>query len=210
MILFAPAYDPATRSNHRMALRFEDRASFALLNEDATRVRLLLALQASTESLVAFSHGTHDGFKGQDAEMALVSTDAPSLGGRRTFVYACHTGTDLGRTMALSGIAWWGYTGPITAPPDHADEADIVAPVFEYLVTAFLGNQDPGSLPEIFDRLQSRCAEAEERLDVMGEDVDMEAYFCLLHIWARLRVWWPGIERPLHHPGCPIPLLLLD
>lgn len=148
MILFAPAYDAATRSNHLMALRFEDRASFALLEQDATRVRLLLALQASTDSLVAFTHGTHDGFKGQNGEMALVSTDVPSVGSRRTFVYACHTGTNFGQTMASRGITWWGYTGAIAAPPDDEDEANVVAPVFDCLVTAFLGNRDPASLPE--------------------------------------------------------------
>jgi len=212
MILFAPAYDPATRSNHLMALRFEERASLALMQEDATRIRLLLALQASTDALVAFTHGTNDGFKGQHGEMALVSTDGASLQGRRALVYACHTGTNFGRMMAFAGSAWWGYTGTIVAPPDHVSEADIVAPVFDHLVTAFLNSQTPGSVSNVFDTLRSRCAEAAERLDARfetGEAVDMETYYCLLHVWDRLRIWLPGIGEPLHHPECST-LFVLD
>lgn len=203
MILFAPAYDDATRATHHIAHRYRVRARAALLAEEATRERLIGVLRAAGPgaAVVAFSHGTADVLRSQHSHVALDAGDVEELPGGRVLAYACHTGTGLGGAMAAGGVAWWGYAGAVVAPPQDRELDHVFGPLFDRLVAAFV--DDPAEQVEEWVRLfRDACDQAAESLDELGDfESPLEAYTCLHHLWDRLRVWLPRRGEPVRHPA---------
>jgi hypothetical protein len=210
MILFVPGYDPATEANLAIAARLLGQRR-VLLRENATREALLRVLESSGEPLFAMSHGRSDKLLAQGGGTALAEVDAPALGSRTVFAFACHTATDLGRSAAQAGATWWGYTGTITAPDASAELQPLLGEIFIYLSAAFATAVSTEARRSVLIQLGEQCHVAESRIDDLLEtDPDLDAgtaYLCLLHLWDRLRIWEAGAEAPLQHPEARPPLL---
>jgi hypothetical protein len=210
MILFVPAYDPATEANLAIAVRL-DGSHLAMLSEGATRQALLHALKRAGEPLFAMAHGRSDRLLAQEGGTALSKTDAAALGSRPVFAFACYTAADLGRAAAGAGATWWGYTGAITSPDVAGEVLPLLAEIFVYLFGAFAGAGSAAARRAVLIQIKERCHAAESRIDVLLEtDPDLDAgtaYLCLLHLWDRLRIWEERAESPLQHPEARPPLL---
>ena len=211
MILFVPGYDPATEANLAIAVRIAGR-SRALLSDEATRERLLEALAEPGDPLFAMTHGRSDRLLAQNGVTGLGQPDATALGSRSIFAFACHTATDLGRSFAQAGAAWWGYTGTISAPDSAPELLPVFSEIFAYLLAAFEHADSTEERLEVLIELAERCHTAERRIDDLLEtDPDLDAgtaYLCLLHLWDRLRIWEEGKAGvPLQHPASKPPLL---
>ena len=207
MICFVTAYDGATSSNlsavkHRLP-------ADALVASDATPLALAAALAGRPEApLVAWSHGSHDGFMAQNGCSALPVDDLRRFAARSAFAYACHTGSQFGRQAQAAGWTWWGYTGPVSAPGDGEVErlilGDAMWAVATLAVTATTVEGARAALQEAFDVTMAHA----EALDD-APDASTESYLCLLHLRDRLRAWHPQQEGPLFHPACTSPILLV-
>lgn len=213
MIFFVPGYDPATQANLEIARRVLPDGCIALLGEQATRSELLAALTTVEEPLFGMSHGRPNKLLGQGGDMALAMQDAQRIGHRAVFVYACHTATDLGESMAGSGALalWWGYTGSITAPETSEVLLPLFSRIFAYICGAFPGALSAEARRATLLRLSELCHEAERGIDdLLISDPELDAgsaYLCLLHIWDRLRIWEPGAREPECHPDSRPPIL---
>jgi len=202
MILFAPAYDDATRATHHIALRYRARARAALLAEEATRERLIGAVRAAGPgaAVVAFSHGTADVLRAQHSRVALDADDVEEIPRGRVLAYACHTAAGLGGEMAAGGVGWWGYAGAVVAPPLDRKLDHVFGPVFDRLVSVFV-NGPAEQVDEWLRPFRDACDQAAESLDELGDfESPLEAYTCLHHLWDRLPVWLPLRGEPVHHP----------
>lgn len=207
MIVFVPAYDEQTRANLDCLRPFIP--GNALIESAATAANLtqVVAASSSDAALLFWSHGAHEGVRGQDKAIALGASQLAQLSPRRTYAFACHTGTSFGREASERGWQWWGYTGAISAPGDHPNEQRILGSAMWRVAEIFLGCEgDPrtGALGEI-RRTAERCA---EHLDELGPDVDVDSYVCARHLWSRLRVWLPGFDEELAPDGAERGLLL--
>jgi hypothetical protein len=214
VIFFVPGYDPATRANLAVAERILPAHCYTMLGEGATREELLLSLDALESPLFAMSHGGADTLKAQGGGLAFGLKDVSRLGRRPVFAFACHTAGGLGQVAAESGTVWWGYTGAVSAPPDSSSPLlDRFAWIFAYIRDAFARARSTEEQRTVLLRIAELCHEAEEQIDALleaGADLDAgSAFFCLLHIWQRLRIWEPGSIRPRMHPEAPPPILLL-
>jgi hypothetical protein len=58
------------------------------------------------------------------------------------------------------------------------------------------------------DCIRRAISEKEGDLDQLGDLASFDSYACLLHLWDRLRVWFPGRPTPVCHPDAAVPLLL--
>jgi hypothetical protein len=157
------------------------------------------------------SHGRRNVLLGHQDEAALTGEDAPALGARPVFAYACQTAGALGEAAAKVGSAWWGYTGAVTAPESSPELLPVFVAIFSYIRDAFPKALLPEELEAVLSRIAELCHEAEYQVDILvekgwGPDAGA-AYLCLLHIWQRLRVWMPGLDSPKMHPLAPPPYL---
>ena len=213
MILFVPGYDPATRANLAVAEHLSSADCRPLLGEDATRAELWLALASPGIPLLAMTHGRRDRLAGQGGEVAVDLEGVRAMEPRAVFAFACHTATELGETAARHGIAWWGYTGAIQAPPDSSSLLPWFVEIFTCIRDSFARADSTEALRAAISRIAVLCHEVEWRVDALLEttpDPDAgPAYFCLLHIWQRLRSWEPGAAAALLHPNAPPPELFL-
>jgi hypothetical protein len=213
LIVFAPRYDPATEGNLAVALRILPEGCRALLSEEATRAGLLESLTAAGAPLLCMSHGRPDQLLGQHGETALSGMDAPVLGQRPVFAFACHTASELGEIASREGTFWWGYTGRVTAPDSTEAVLPLFVEIFAYIRDAFPGADSAASCGDVLTRISELCHEAEVRVDDLldtGTTLDVGSiYLCLLQLWQRLRVWLPGGMEPLLHPEAPPPALLI-
>jgi len=209
VIFFVPGYDPATESNLAVAERIVPSAAHSLMGPRATRAALLSLLARETVPLFAMCHGRRDVLLGQQDEAALTGGDAPALGRRPVFAYACHTAGALGQAAVELGAAWWGYTGAVTAPESAPELLPLFVEVFSYIRDSFPETRSPQELQTVLLRIADLCNDAERKVDGLvdqGPDLDVgSAYLCLLHIWQRLRVWRPGDGSPVMHPDAPPP-----
>jgi hypothetical protein len=203
VIAFVPAYDEATHANLNC---IRDRLPpSALTGPDATRVALHAAMaREPTSSVVFWSHGDHFGPKDQSGSTALGSSELDADRPRQVFAYACHTGTDFGRLASGRGWTWWGYTGPVTAPSDVAEECRILAVAMWDVVAVFEAAGDTPTTPDL-DRVEAIGRDCFDAIDdAIGDDALYESLCCAKNLWDRLRVWIPGREEPLSSTGsCP-------
>lgn len=211
MILFVPSYDAATGANLAVARALPADGVRALLCEEATRDALLGALQEAERPLFAMAHGRPQFLRGQDGQVALDGKDLAALGARPVYAFACHTATRLGEQAAQSGAIWWGYTGAIQCPEDAAALLPIFVRIFSYIREAFPGARDRAERERVLLRIAELCREAEQEVDELTlADATLDvsaAYYCLLHIWDRLRVWAQELDAPQQHPQAQPPSL---
>jgi hypothetical protein len=213
VIIFVPAYDEATRANHAIVRRLRATAVQLRLLGDAADTTLVDILRVHPgRPLFAMSHGRPSHFCAQQGAQALnrdhVVDAVVSL--RTMYVYACHTASELGALAAQSGSSYWGYTGSISAPPTSEHILPILAPVFEFVRQAFPTTDDDETRGAFLLELRVRCEAATALLDALWDrDVELEvdAYLCLLHLWQRIRGWFPGETQPHMHPEAPAPTL---
>jgi hypothetical protein len=218
MILFAPhdgtaPSDAATEANlavaETMATGLPDRR---LLGADATRERLLSARETTGDDLFALTHGRHDSLMGAQGGVALTKADVPRVGSRAVFAYACHTGTRFGAAFAQGGARWWGDTGAVSAPCGHRAVRRVFGGLLDRLAVRVTAVAAVANLIEAVEALHADCEAAASTLDaVFADDPDarpLDAYLALLHLWQRLRVWFPGATVPWKHPAAPPPLFL--
>ena len=119
----------------------------------------------------------------------------------------------MGRALAGEGAVYWGYTGKINTPAENADLVFLFVPIFEYIRdtwhSANSGSEQQDALTQIAI-LCDRAADTLDELSLADQELDvLSAALCLLHIWARLRVWTGDAASPEHHPRAPMPLLLM-
>jgi hypothetical protein len=213
LIFFIPCYDSATEGNLAVAVQILPDACHALLSDRATRAGLLESLASTGVPLFCMSHGRPDRLLAQGGETALSGVDAPALGLRPVFAFACHTASELGEVTAKKGAFWWGYTGRVTAPDSTEMVLPLFVEIFAYIRDAFPGADSAASCRDVLTRIAELCHEAEARVDDLlgtGDTLDVGSiYLCLLQLWQRLRVWVPGGREPLIHPQAPPPNLLI-
>lgn len=211
MIVFVPGYDPETEANLAVAEQIRPEGCHALLARDATREALLAALTAIDAPVFAMSHGRRDAILAQGGGAALLREDAALLGLRTVFAFACHTAADLGQAAAQAGATWWGYTGAVHAPDPSPRLLPLFVGIFRYIRDVFPQARSRRQRAAVLLRIAELCHQAEHRLDELLEtDPGLDAgpaYFCLLHIWQRLRTWGPGEPAPLSHQDAPEPVL---
>ena len=212
MIFFVPAYDPATESNLAVAERIVPEVCHSLLGPLATRSRLISALSRETVPLFAMAHGRPYRLLAHKGETALTAEDSILLARRPVFVYACHTATELGEVAARNGVVWWGYTGAVAAPDSAPMFLPLFVGIFAFIRDVFPHASSPEEHGSVLLRLAELCQDAEQSIaDRLDEDPDLDvapAYFCLSHLWQRLRVWSPGRDSPTMHPHAAPPILL--
>lgn len=213
MIFFVPGYDPATEANLALAVRILPEASRALLGESATRERLLTALAEEESALFTLSHGQAAAILEQGGTPALTPDDTNVIGRRPVFAYACHTTAILGRIAARNGATWWGYVGSVTAPDVPEILLPIIGRVFIRIRDAFATAESAGERRQLLLDIAEACHQAEVLIGELQEadpELDtLNAYYCLLHLWQRLRLWESGAAEPIQHPEAPPPTLPL-
>jgi hypothetical protein len=220
MIIFASAYDEATRANHLVASRLQSADDVFLGAEHATRPALRGALAQTDEPLFAMSHGSDDMIlaQGGSASAPALSADEVELAmlrGRSVFAHACLTGRELGKAMSRKGSIYWGYAVKVNAPEVHPQLLNIFVDVFSFIKSAFAHAKTGTSQDAFFAALRERCEAARDRLDDIdqpdgGFEVPMGAYQCLIQVERDLLVWAPGDEAPRTPPhvrGRRVPLL---
>lgn len=179
---------------------------------DTTLVDILRAHPG--RPLFAMCHGGPSHLCAQHGAHALTRHHLgdPVVSVRKMYVYACHTASELGALAARSGSSYWGYTGAISAPPTSENTLPILAPVFDFVRQTFPTTRDDETRAAFLLELQVRCEAATQRLDALWErdvDVEVDAYLCLLHLWQRIRGWFPGEVEPRKHPDAPAPTLFV-
>ena len=101
--------------------------------------------------------------------------------------------------------------GAVHAPDPSPELLPLFVEIFRYIRDAFARAGSRQERTAILVRIAELCHEAESRLDEQLEaDPGLDAgpaYFCLLHIWQRLRVWGPDEPAPLSHQDAPEPVL---
>jgi hypothetical protein len=239
MIVFVPAYDPATHLNLVIARRILPDGCRALLGPEATRAALFEALEGSGDApLLAMSHGEKERLLAQNRrttdelrragivdvkeqrevlretdQTALEPGDGASVRRRSIFVYACNTGTHLGSSLVGAGAVYWGYTGKINTPAENPSLDFLFVPIFEYIRDAWPDARSERTRRDVLNRIETLCESAAQTLDDLAEkDAELDvlsAGLCLLHIWDRLRIWTAGADSPEHHPRAHLPLLLM-
>jgi len=204
MIEFITDHDEATRANR---IVYGPTADAALLGPDASRPRLTALLGARSDPVVALSHGDHRGPMDQAGEPAFDATTLATAPARPVWVWACHTGTRFGQQAAQNGWTWWGYTGAVSAPGAGEDELPILRGAFAVAVAAFKRGGSPAAAEEAVVALEVAVRRIQEALDELGGGASQESYLFLLHLWDRLRVWFPGAGAHVNHPRASKPLL---
>lgn len=212
MIVFVPAYDPATNANLAVAREVASAEDVTLFAEHATRENLTAALRArATEALFSMSHGRPEHLCAQGGSAALTVQDAAATGRRAVYAFACHTANRLGSEMSRSGITWWGYTGAIQCPEDAACFRFLFVELFRFIREAFVAASTIAERRAALEEIARRCEEAQGVVDDhASRDPDLDvwtAYHCLLHVWDRLRVWPPGASHPQAHDRAQPPSL---
>ena len=133
-MIFVPAYDVSTRANLTIANELIQLPNcVALLEEKATKDRLLIELQKSNVPLLAMSHGKPEELKAQNGEIALSKDDIKFLDGRTVYAYACHTANELGEVAAKKGSIWWGYSDKISCAIDSPELKSIFSEIFIFI-----------------------------------------------------------------------------
>jgi hypothetical protein len=214
VIIFVPGYDSATRANLAVAEQILPADCQPLLGDLATRLSLFEALGASQSPLFAMTHGRRDALLAQGGEAAFGRQDLTRLAGRAVFAFACHTAGGLGAAAAGDGSVWWGYTGLVSAPPESTPALlPLFAGIFGYICEAFALGGSSEERRSVVLKIAEMCHEGAQHVDDLietGAGVDaVSAYYSLLHIWDRLRVWEPGQTVPMMHPLAAPPALLL-
>lgn len=163
-------------------------------------------------SVFIMSHGSKDAVFFREGERALNCDDASTLTEKKFFVFACHTATKLGKTMADNTNTWWGFTGAISAPDSENEAQEIIKSVFQYVLENFdrenmISKQE---IHKVLLEIKELCNMINHELDKVGDDLDyLGTRLCLEHFWNRLRVWYKEeMLEPIKHPDAPEPLLL--
>lgn len=193
MIIFVPAYDEATRANLAVAQELQaPHTAHCLLGHGAQRAALLRTLLAYGDPLFAMSHGKPDHLCAPDNTPALTTTDAAALGQRAVFAFACHTAASLGRTLAASGVTWWGYIKEVTAPDSSDSLRPLFVDIFRYIYETFASSNSSTARSNIITHIKQLCDSASFRIDQLAEaDLTLdvfEAFQSLRDIWQLLRV----------------------
>lgn len=218
MIFFVPGYDEATRANLAVARLFPDSGGLTLLADGATREALLGALNDGQHPLFTMTHGKPGHIHGQDGDVVL-SVDSEELSllrARAVYAFACHTATRLGAVAARAGAVWWGYTGAIQCPDDAQGllSLDLFVQVFDYIRRSFPEARTAEERARVLRCIADLCEQAQSVVDeraLAEPDLDVTAaYYCLLHIWDRLRIWAPDEDAPQQHPRAQPPSLFLS
>lgn len=205
MIVFAPAYDEATRANATVARHVTPHHGHLLIADDASdaTLRQRLALTPAAP-LLALAHGRPEALLGQHGRVALAEPEMTLVAARHVFAFACHTAEVLAACAARAGACWWGYEGYVTAPDDREELLPVFVDVFAFIRDEFPRAREAAAQEH---RLAELCTEASTRVDdVLGADADLGAYLCLMHVWQRLTVHAPGVA-PVRHPHAPPPLM---
>lgn len=209
MIVFASAYDEATRANHAVAERVRSEEDVFLGAEEATGENLHRALLEHDDPLFAMSHGLDDTIRaqGHDNMPPALATDGNSLSalkGRSVFAHACLTGRRLGRAASECGSVWWGYDVKVNAPEDDPLLLPVFVEVFSFVKCSFGTARSEEEVDQFFHELYERCEGALERLYAIeqddGAEVPMGAHQCLIQIQQDLLVWTPGSDEPRFAP----------
>jgi hypothetical protein len=192
MIYFITDHDAATSANHLIFKNLLKENGLQLLVGQATRDRLVAGLNDHPEfPLWVMGHGKSSHFLDQNDAIAIGMDDQVFFGQRSSFVYACHTANELGLVLGREGI-YWGYTGAIQAPDTrNQNSVTIFAQLFDLIIAQFPKATTEQSIQNLLAQIKSSSEEAEYKFDelfALGDDV-LEAQFCLLHLWSRLRVW---------------------
>jgi hypothetical protein len=211
VIVFVPAYDGATNANRAVAQDLPA-AAHRLLGADATREALLDALAAHEGPLFAMAHGSNDRLRAHAHRTALEAADAPVLGCRAAFAFACHTSAWLGREFAREGVTWWGYIKEVTAPDHREPFRSLFVAIFSWVYQTFATTVSIEDRRDALVYLKQMCDEAAISVDEAAEadpllDV-METVQSLRDIWQLLHVWSAHAESAQTHPHAPpiIPL----
>lgn len=214
MILFVPGYDAATLSNLAVAESLPSVDCISLLADQATQEALFDALAHSDRPVFSMSHGGPDQLRAQHGGTALGIADLERIGRRSIYAFACHTATRLGEHAAKVGATWWGYTGTIQCPDDSAPFRHLFVQIFDYIRTAFTPAETATDRLAVLLRLAQMCEDAQSEVDRLALDnpnLDVTpAFYCLLHIWDRLRIWGPEAAEPERHPSAQPPSLFWD
>lgn len=209
MIVFASAYDEATRANHAVAQRVRAEEDVFLGAEEATGENLHHALLVCDDPVFAMSHGLEDRIRaqGHDDTPPALAIDGESLSdlrGRPVFAHACLTGRRLGRVASERGSLWWGYDVKVNAPEDDPLLLPVFVEVFSFVKSSFGAARSEEGVDQFFHELYQRCEGALDRLyDIEqdhGTEVPMGAHQCLIQIQQDLLVWTPGSDEPRFAP----------
>jgi len=198
------AYDEATIANLSVGRQLADR-HIALLAEDATRDNLMALLkQSKEEPLFTMSHGKYDKLLDNNRKPAITLVDRPLFINRVVYVWACHTGTNLGKKIAFrnKGI-WWGYTGAVTAPsisePFRQKQQEVFRFIQDHFDKAVTKEDILNLLNDIKDKCDQMLSFFDEQMNNYPDADLFEIYSCSQHIWERLRVWHSSDDEPLMH-----------
>ena len=216
MIVFVPEYDEATRANLLIANRLIlPTDSIILVDNLATRRNFVETITANLKRpIFVMSHGSEEAiYCGLDLDnTALSQNELAGLVDTCIFVFACHTASSLGKKMATSRNVWWGYTGAIAAPGVADDEVQqIFANIFSYILNQFHRVEDVNQASNVIQRIKELCDEANYILDEHDGGLEnLDARYCLIHLWDRLRIWFGRLVVPelLKHPAATSPILI--
>lgn len=213
MIIFATCYDSPTCANYSIAVELKCDDCTKLFIKKATQDNLLTELSSCrTKPLFAMGHGKPNKLNDQNRQPAMSDNDVAWFTHRLSFIFACHTATKLGQSIAKAGGIWWGYTGAIDAPPSDSIYLRVFLPIFQYIIANFPRSSSNERSCQIFlEELKTICDNANEELDKLQEEgvnVDTEAYLCVLNLWDRLRIWFPGKSIPVRSPDSKSPLII--
>ena len=202
MILFATAYDEATRSNLGVAARLRTGDCVRLTEEHASRRFLARALYAYPQwDLFAMAHGERRALRapGASAPHAIQLENVEALRNRKVFAWACQTGAELGPAAARAGVVWFGFPVKIAAPPEDPRLQELLAGVLQQVVDRLPTVRCRSSCRTLLDDL---VAAAELVLETAGL-LDLQAHQCFAQFQLRLEAWWPGDPEPIRPSTAP-------
>ncbi len=206
MILFVAAEDTATKSNLPIAEKIYTANDILLFAEKATKQNLLNIFAEEFEKndrtpLLVMSHGTNQSFEDNNSQKVFeTKADILLLNKRHSFIYACHTANDTGKTVQdklSSESFYWAYTGAITPPPILDGNTEdvlnqklaVFIPIFQNIKDCFSYVKSSDEIILFLNDLKEQCETAEIKFYEMGLINEMDLFKSLYQLWSRLRVF---------------------
>lgn len=153
-----------------------------------------------------FSHGEKHRFIGNDGEPAFTMADIALLAHRKSFVYACWTAVQLGKTAAKQPNCWYaGYNNAvITGGSDIPNE---MQQIFRFIKNNFYALRNKQEIDLFLQTLSDLCNQIEEYyLEKYPESLDYIGIATTLrNIWAKLEIWTAN-EKFAHPEAIEAPL----
>ncbi len=207
MIVFITAFDEATKGNMAVILPVLQKTTTQLINNQAIKDNLILTLQSLPHiPLFVATHGKPFYFEDNNGNPVLEKEEINLLSKRKTYVFACWTANELGRTQ-WGNATYYGYTGGVSTPDaDDSRLIDIQKPIFEYIIRNFsLCNTEI----EIYGFIENLKKEVDKALDNLFDlwesdaEIDTSSTDAFLNdIWKKLRVYHlNNPETILHKVG---------